>query len=70
MPCGSSEVLTQGKKLLVPWKDNNVVTMATNAAEKYSEVTVNRWNKEKKPMTKFHSPCVSSLGLGIVQISR
>ncbi|KAF3833303.1 hypothetical protein F7725_026968, partial [Dissostichus mawsoni] len=32
---GTSEVLTQGDKLLVHWKDNNVVTVATNMEEKY-----------------------------------
>lgn len=37
MPRRSSEVFTQGEKVLVRWKDNNVVTMATNAAEKYSQ---------------------------------
>lgn len=56
MPRGSSEVLTHVEKLLVRWKDNNVVTMATNAPEKYSEVTVNRWNKEKKAYDKVPQP--------------
>ncbi|KAF3856680.1 hypothetical protein F7725_017403, partial [Dissostichus mawsoni] len=32
---GTSEVLTQGDKLLVRWKDNTVVTVATNMEEKY-----------------------------------
>lgn len=33
MPRGT-EVLTEGEKLLVRWKDNIVVTMATNAVER------------------------------------
>jgi len=45
---GTSEVLTQGDKLLVRWKDNNVVTVATNMEEKYSETFVKRWNKERR----------------------
>lgn len=45
--CGSSE------KILVHWKESNVVTMATSAAEKYSEVPVNRWNKEEKADEKY-----------------
>ncbi|KAG9283213.1 piggyBac transposable element-derived protein 3-like [Astyanax mexicanus] len=30
LPRGTTQVLTEGEKLLVCWKDNNVVTMATN----------------------------------------
>ncbi|KAK1898005.1 PiggyBac transposable element-derived protein 3 [Dissostichus eleginoides] len=45
---GTSEVLIQGDKLLVRWKDNNVVTVATNMEEKYSETFVKRWNKERR----------------------
>uniref|UniRef100_A0A674BM32 PiggyBac transposable element-derived protein domain-containing protein n=1 Tax=Salmo trutta TaxID=8032 RepID=A0A674BM32_SALTR len=30
LPRGTSEVLTQGDKLLVRWKDNNIVTVITN----------------------------------------
>lgn len=37
LPQGTSEVLTQGHKLLVRWKDNNNVTVATNMEEKYRE---------------------------------
>uniref|UniRef100_A0A3Q3MCB3 PiggyBac transposable element-derived protein domain-containing protein n=1 Tax=Labrus bergylta TaxID=56723 RepID=A0A3Q3MCB3_9LABR len=39
LPRGTSEVLTQGEKMLVRWKDNNVVTVATNMEEKCSETS-------------------------------
>lgn len=48
MAHGSSEVLTQEEKLLIWWKDNNVVTVATDVAEMYSEVPVNKQNIENK----------------------
>lgn len=59
---GTSEVLTQGDKLLVRWKDNNIVTVATNMEEKYSETSVKRWNKvrcafDKVPQPKCQSSC-------------
>ncbi|XP_060788387.1 piggyBac transposable element-derived protein 3-like [Neoarius graeffei] len=46
LPRGTSEVLTQGEKLLVRWKDNNIVTIATNMEKNYTETVVKRWNKE------------------------
>ena len=48
MPCGSTEVLIEGEKLLVRWKDNSVVTTATNVVERYSQCQASRWSKEKK----------------------
>lgn len=59
MPRGSTEVLIEGETLLVQWKDNSVVTMATNAIERYSEVQASRWSKKKKPVSKRHSLCIS-----------
>uniref|UniRef100_A0AAV2MEZ4 Uncharacterized protein n=1 Tax=Knipowitschia caucasica TaxID=637954 RepID=A0AAV2MEZ4_KNICA len=59
LPRGSSEVLTQGEKLLVRWKDNNIVTMATNMEKNYSETVVKRWNKERlnsSPQLSLHPP--------------
>ncbi|KAL6488676.1 hypothetical protein MHYP_G00024170 [Metynnis hypsauchen] len=46
LPRGTTQVLTEGEKLLVRWKDNNVVTMATNREKIYTESIVKRWNKE------------------------
>ncbi|XP_061089026.1 CD109 antigen-like [Conger conger] len=60
LPRGTAEVLTQGEKLLVWWKDNNIVTVATNVEEKYSEVTVKRWNKERRAFDKVQQPkCIT-----------
>uniref|UniRef100_A0A3B4VB30 PiggyBac transposable element-derived protein domain-containing protein n=1 Tax=Seriola dumerili TaxID=41447 RepID=A0A3B4VB30_SERDU len=56
MPRGSTEVLTEGEKLLVRWKDNSVVTMATNAVGRYSEGQASRWSKEKKAFVKVPQP--------------
>ncbi|XP_071391075.1 piggyBac transposable element-derived protein 3-like [Centroberyx affinis] len=57
---GTSEVLTQGDKLLVRWKDNNIVTVATNMEEKYSETSVKRWNKERRAFDKVPQPkCIN-----------
>ncbi|KAJ4929398.1 hypothetical protein JOQ06_005006 [Pogonophryne albipinna] len=57
---GTSEVLTQGDKLLVRWRDNNVVTVATNMEEKYSETFVKRWNKERRTFDKVPQPkCIN-----------
>uniref|UniRef100_A0A8C6THS4 PiggyBac transposable element-derived protein domain-containing protein n=1 Tax=Neogobius melanostomus TaxID=47308 RepID=A0A8C6THS4_9GOBI len=56
LPRGSSEVLTQGEKLLVRWKDNNIVTMATNMEKNYSETVVKRWNKERRAFDQVQQP--------------
>jgi len=50
MPCGSTDVLTEGETLLMQWKDNSGVTMATNAVERYSDGQASRWSKEKKSL--------------------
>lgn len=42
LPQGTSEVLTQGDKLLVRWKDNYIVTVLTNKMEKLCETSVKR----------------------------
>uniref|UniRef100_A0A8P4GQ65 PiggyBac transposable element-derived protein domain-containing protein n=1 Tax=Dicentrarchus labrax TaxID=13489 RepID=A0A8P4GQ65_DICLA len=60
MPRGSTEVLTEVEKLLVRWKDNSVVTMATNAVERYSEGQASRWSKEKKAVVKVPQPLYRS----------
>ncbi len=36
LPQGTSKVLTQGEKLPVRWKDNNIVTVAINMEGKFS----------------------------------
>lgn len=60
MPCGKTEVLIEGEKLLVRWKDNSVVTTATNAVERYSQCQASRWSEEKKKLlSKCHNFCVS-----------
>ncbi|XP_055780177.1 piggyBac transposable element-derived protein 3-like [Salvelinus fontinalis] len=60
LPRGTSEVLTQGDKLLVRWKDNNIVTVATNMEEKYSETSVKRCNKERRAFDKVPQPkCIN-----------
>ncbi|KAM4616813.1 arrestin domain-containing protein 3-like [Polymixia lowei] len=60
LPRGTSEVLTQGEKILVRWKDNNIVTVATNMEEKYSETYVKRWNKERCAFDKVPQPkCIN-----------
>lgn len=57
---GTSDVLTQGDKLLVHWRDNNVVTVATNMEEKYSETFVKRWNKDRRTLDKVPQPkCIN-----------
>ncbi|XP_054625503.1 piggyBac transposable element-derived protein 3-like [Dunckerocampus dactyliophorus] len=53
---GTSEVLTQTEKLLVRWKDNNIVTIATNTGEQYTETMVKRWNKERHAFDQVHQP--------------
>lgn len=45
---GSTEVLSEGENLLVSWRDNSVITVASNVENVYSEVPVKRWNKERK----------------------
>lgn len=42
LPRGTSEILTQGEKLLVHWKDNNVVTVSTNM----EKTTVITWSRD------------------------
>ena len=56
LPRGASEVLTQGDKLLVCWKDNSIVTVAINMEEKYSETSVKRWNKARCAFDKVPQP--------------
>ena len=56
MPCVSTKALTEGEKLLVRWKGNSVVAMATNAVERYSEGQASRWSKEKKAVVKVPQP--------------
>uniref|UniRef100_A0A673X5S5 PiggyBac transposable element-derived protein domain-containing protein n=1 Tax=Salmo trutta TaxID=8032 RepID=A0A673X5S5_SALTR len=60
LPRGTSEVLTKGDKLLVRWKDNNIVTVATTMKEKYSETSVKTWNKERRAFDKVPQPkCIN-----------
>lgn len=60
LPRGTSEILTQGEKLLVRWKDNNVVTVSTNMEKNYSDNMVKRWNKEKRAFDYIKQPnCIS-----------
>ncbi|KAL7406518.1 hypothetical protein ABVT39_021273 [Epinephelus coioides] len=47
LPRGTSEALTEGEKLLVRWKDNNIVTLATNMEKSYTETAVKHWSKER-----------------------
>jgi hypothetical protein len=62
LPRGTAEVLTQGDKLLVHWKDNNIVTVATNMEEKYSETSVKRWNEERRAFDKIPQPkCINRI---------
>ncbi|KAM3849818.1 piggyBac transposable element-derived protein 3-like [Diretmus argenteus] len=57
---GTIEVLCQGEKLMVRWKDNNIVTVASNMDEKYSEATINRWNRQRHAIEKVKQPtCIS-----------
>uniref|UniRef100_A0A674C9V8 PiggyBac transposable element-derived protein domain-containing protein n=1 Tax=Salmo trutta TaxID=8032 RepID=A0A674C9V8_SALTR len=56
LPRGTFELLNQGDKLLVRWKDNNIVTVATNMEEKYSETSVKRWNKEQRAFENVQVP--------------
>uniref|UniRef100_A0A667X9S4 PiggyBac transposable element-derived protein domain-containing protein n=1 Tax=Myripristis murdjan TaxID=586833 RepID=A0A667X9S4_9TELE len=59
-PRGTSEVLCQGEKLLVRWKDNNIVTVATNMEEKYTETSVKRWNRHRRAFDNVQQPkCIS-----------
>lgn len=53
---GSTEVLSEGEKLLVRWRDNSVVTVASNVEDVYSEVPVKRWNKERKAYNYLQQP--------------
>lgn len=53
---GTSEVLTQGEKLLVRWKDSNIVTIATNMEKDYTETVVKRWNKEQCAFDQVRQP--------------
>ncbi|CAJ1048721.1 hypothetical protein L3Q82_007860 [Xyrichtys novacula] len=48
LPRGISTVLCQGKKLLVRRKDSNIVTVAKNMDEKYTETFVKRWNRRRR----------------------
>lgn len=60
LPWGTSQVLTQGDKLLVCWKDSNIVTVATNMDEKYSEASVKTWNKERCDFDKIpQAKCIN-----------
>ncbi|TWW69316.1 Chimeric ERCC6-PGBD3 protein [Takifugu flavidus] len=60
LPRGTSEVLCQGEKLLVRWKDNNIVTVATNMEEKYTETSVKRWNRHRRAFDNVQQPkCIS-----------
>ncbi|GLD62732.1 piggyBac transposable element-derived protein 3-like protein [Lates japonicus] len=60
LPRGTSEVLCQGEKLLVRWKDNNIVTVATNMDEKYTETSVKRWNRHRRAFDNVQQPkCIS-----------
>lgn len=60
LPQGTSEGLTQEDKLLVRWEDNNIVTVATNMEQKYSETYVKRWNKERRAFDKVPQPkCIN-----------
>lgn len=59
LPWGTSEVLTQGEKTLVHWKDNNV-TVSTNMEKKYSETSVKRWKRERPAFDKIEQlDCIS-----------
>ncbi len=60
LPRGTSEVLCQGEKLLVRWKDNNIVTVATNMDEKHTETSVKRWNRHRCGFDNVQQPkCIS-----------
>uniref|UniRef100_A0A8D0A249 PiggyBac transposable element-derived protein domain-containing protein n=1 Tax=Sander lucioperca TaxID=283035 RepID=A0A8D0A249_SANLU len=56
LPRGATQVLTEGEKLLVRWKDNNVVTMATNMEKSYTESVVKRWIKERHAFDQVRQP--------------
>nr|XP_008277205.1 PREDICTED: uncharacterized protein LOC103355262 [Stegastes partitus] len=78
LPRGTSKVLCQGEKLLVRWKDNSIVTVATNMEEKYSETSVKRWNRHRRVFDNVQQPkCISrynehmgSVDLHNLQVSR
>uniref|UniRef100_A0A671KTY5 PiggyBac transposable element-derived protein domain-containing protein n=1 Tax=Sinocyclocheilus anshuiensis TaxID=1608454 RepID=A0A671KTY5_9TELE len=53
---GSTEFLSEGEKLLVRWRDNSVVTVASNVENVYSEVPVKRWNKKRKAYDYLQQP--------------
>uniref|UniRef100_A0A3Q2YJ73 PiggyBac transposable element-derived protein domain-containing protein n=1 Tax=Hippocampus comes TaxID=109280 RepID=A0A3Q2YJ73_HIPCM len=56
---GTSEILMQTEKLLVHWKDNNVLTTAPCTGEQYTETVVKRWNKERHDFNQVHqSQCI------------
>uniref|UniRef100_A0A672LY68 PiggyBac transposable element-derived protein domain-containing protein n=1 Tax=Sinocyclocheilus grahami TaxID=75366 RepID=A0A672LY68_SINGR len=56
LPRGSTEFLSEGEKLLVRWRDNSVVTVASNVENVYSEAPVKRWNKERKAYDYLQQP--------------
>ncbi|KAI7810638.1 putative piggyBac transposable element-derived protein 3-like [Triplophysa rosa] len=53
---GFTEVLSEGEKLLVRWRDNSVVTIASNVENVYTELPVRRWNKERKAYDYLQQP--------------
>lgn len=53
---GFTEVLSEGEKLLVRWRDNSVVTVASNVEHVYTELPVRRWNKERKAYDYLQQP--------------
>uniref|UniRef100_A0A672T0W2 PiggyBac transposable element-derived protein domain-containing protein n=1 Tax=Sinocyclocheilus grahami TaxID=75366 RepID=A0A672T0W2_SINGR len=56
LPWVSTEFLSEGEKLLVRWRDNSVVTVASNVENVYSEAPVKRWNKEGKAYDYLQQP--------------
>ncbi|KAA0702125.1 Galectin-5 [Triplophysa tibetana] len=52
---GFTEVLSEGAKLLVRWRDNSVVTVASNVENDYTELPVG-WNKERKANDYLQQP--------------
>lgn len=53
---GSTGVLSEGEKLLVRWRDNSVVTVASNVENVYTELPTRRWNKERKAYEYLQQP--------------
>lgn len=53
---GANEVLRQREKLLLRWKDNDNVAVATNMDEKYTKTSVRTWNRHQCTFNNIQQP--------------